>query len=304
MKKSKTNHFGIQRKIVASMTTESWKNIPHVTFSYEPDVTLLIQKLSEINGNLPQEEKISINTMMLRVITEGLKAAPEMNAHIKYSTRLVRGKTRTRPDVNISMPMIMPSGEMMTVNLRNFEKRNMRQMNEYICDLRRRIEKTDLNEAMMEVSVDNTFSNLRNGKVIQCLYRIIGSKTGKHRIRTLRGEAKKKYSEIPSSQRLTKKDLEPGTVTVSNIGSLYPLQRGKMCLLEIIPPQVTALALGAVQEKPLVVEDSLNKNIMIRKVLPICIAFDHRALDFSDIIPFLKKLDEIFENPEVLEKWI
>ena len=35
----KTEHFGIQRKIVANMTTESWQNIPHVTYTYEPDVT-------------------------------------------------------------------------------------------------------------------------------------------------------------------------------------------------------------------------------------------------------------------------
>ena len=31
----KTEHFGIQRKIVANMTTESWQNIPHVTYTYE-----------------------------------------------------------------------------------------------------------------------------------------------------------------------------------------------------------------------------------------------------------------------------
>ena len=31
--------FGIQRKIVANMTSESWKTIPHVCYTYEPDVT-------------------------------------------------------------------------------------------------------------------------------------------------------------------------------------------------------------------------------------------------------------------------
>ena len=39
MKKTSTTHFGIQRKIVANMTAESWETIPHVTYNYEPDVT-------------------------------------------------------------------------------------------------------------------------------------------------------------------------------------------------------------------------------------------------------------------------
>ena len=38
-------------------------------------------------------------------------------------------------------------------------------------------------------------------------------------------------------------------------------------------------------------------------MLPICIAFDHRALDFGDIVPFLKRLDDIFENPKVIHTW-
>ena len=42
-------------------------------------------------------------------------------------------------------------------------------------------------------------------------------------------------------------------------------------LLEIIPPQVTAFGVGAVQDKPMVITDSFgNKSIEARKVLPIC----------------------------------
>ena len=38
--------------------------------------------------------------------------------------------------------------------------------------------------------------------------------------------------------------------------------------------------------------------------MPICIAFDHRALDFGDIVPFLERLDDIFENPEQIHSWV
>ncbi len=56
--------------------------------------------------------------------------------------------------------------------------------------------------------------------------------------------------------------------------------------------------------RPMVITDSFgNKSIEACKVLPICIAFDHRALDFGDIVPFLKRLDDIFENPKVIHTW-
>ena len=46
----KTEHFGIQRKIVANMTTESWQNIPHVTYTYEPDVTEFMEQYKLLNN--------------------------------------------------------------------------------------------------------------------------------------------------------------------------------------------------------------------------------------------------------------
>ena len=39
--------FGIQRKIVANMTTESWQNIPHVSYQYEPDVTKFVEEFKK-----------------------------------------------------------------------------------------------------------------------------------------------------------------------------------------------------------------------------------------------------------------
>lgn len=304
MKKTNTIHFGIQRKIVANMTSESWESIPHVTYMYEPDVTEFMKEYRKLNLDRSGKDKITVNTLMLKVISEGLKAAPVMNSHIRFNRKLVRGEINTFEDINISMPMILPNGEMMTVNLHNFESKNLDEMTEYIHDVARRAENSDLNEAMFEVSLDNTLTALKAGKIKQTLYRLIGSKTGKHKVKTLHGEAKRAYESIPATERLTKHDIEQGTVTVSNIGSTYRGQRGATALLEIIPPQVCAFAVGAVQDKPVVITDALgNKKIEARQVLPLCIAFDHRALDFGDVVPFLQKLDYIFENPKIMHTW-
>ena len=304
MKKTNTIHFNIQRKIVANMTTESWANVPHVTYNYEPDVTEFMIEYKRLNENCDSNSKVTLNTLMLKIITEGLKADPIMNSHIEFNSKLVRGEIHTFEDINISMPMVLPNGEMMTINLHNFENKNLDEMTSYIKDVNRRIENTDLNEVMFDVSLDNTLTGLKQGKVKQTFYRLIGSKTGKHKVKTLSGKAKSAYYKIPEEDRITKRDIEQGTITVSNIGSVYREQRGATCLLEIVPPQICAFAVGAVQDRPVVVEnENGEKEIAIRQIMPLCIAFDHRALDFGEIVPFIKRLDEIFEEPEIIHTW-
>ena len=305
MTTTNTEYFGIQRKIVANMTTESWQNIPHVTYMYEPDVTKFFKEYKKLNQNRSGDEKITFNTLMLKVITEGLKAAPVMNSHIEFDRKLVRGRIDTFSDINISMPTILPNGQMLTINLRDFGNKNLDEMTAYINDVRRRAEKTNLTEAMYSVSFDNTMKHLKKGRIFQTIGRLYGANFGKCKISHFRGKAKREYESIPETERLTIKDLEQGTVTVSNIGSTYLAQRGATALLEIVPPQVCALSVGAVLEKPLVVKKSDGrKEIEARNVLPICIAFDHRALDFGEIVPFMKRLDEIFENPSVIRSWV
>lgn len=300
----KEEHFGIQRKMVSAMTTESWQTIPHVTYIYEPDVSRFFNEYKKLNFGRNQDEKITFNTLMIKAITEGLKAAPIMNSHIQYNHSFIKGTIKTYEDINISMPTILPTGEMMTTTCRDFDKKNLDEMTEYIKDLRRRTEQSDLNEAMYTVSFNRTVNTIKKGKIIEALLRIIGAKTGKYKVRTLKGKAKKAYHSIPETERLGDNDIQQGTITISNIGSLDHNQKGTVALLEIIPPQVCAIAIGAVQKKPVVETDKYGHDtIKVGKVLPLCIAFDHRALDFGDIVPFTKKLDEIFENPEIIHTW-
>ena len=304
MKVTKTQHFGIQRKMVASITSESWKNVPHAAFVYAPRVDKLFENYQKLNENRGPEEKITFNTVMLRVVVEGIKAAPEMNAPIKFNDKCLVGRVDTFENINISMTTILPNGEMMTTNLRDFQDKTITQMSDYIKDLRERAAKSNLTEAMYRVSFNKTLETIKDGKVLQAGLRIFRAKTGKNRIRHLKGKAKRDYYRIPETERLGDKDLEQGTITVSNVGSLYLKQRGTVSLLEIIPPQVSVIGLGAVQERPVVDIVDGNKQIVIGKILPMCIAFDHRALDMGDVIPFIKKLDEIFENPEIIDNWI
>ena len=302
----KEEYFGIARKIVSNMTSQSWEEIPHATMTYEADVTELFKESKKLNADCTDKtKKITINTIMLKIICEGLKAAPKMNTHLVFNRKLVRGTLKYFDHIDISMPMILPSGEMMTVNMHNMGNKSLSEMTEAINNTATRAKNSDMNEVMYEVSLDNTLNGLKEGKILQTIRRLYGSKMpGKHQVKILSGAAKKKYYSIPVEKRLTKHDIEQGTTTISNLGSIYREQKGVCALLEIIPPQTTAFAINAAQKRPTVVTDENgNDTIETRLIMPLTIAIDHRALDYGDVVPFMRKLDEIFENPSVIQNW-
>ena len=302
---TKEVHFGIARKIVSNMTSESWETIPHATLTYEADVTDLLKEVKKLNEcNTDPAKKVTLNTVMLKIICEGLKAAPTMNTHIEFNRKLVRGCLKYYDHIDISMPMLLPTGEMMTVNMHDMGNKSLSQMTEAINDTIRRAKNSDMNEVMFEVSLDNTLQGLKKGKVLQAIRRLYGSKTGKHKVKTLTGKAKKDYYSIPTTERLTKHDIEQGTTTISNLGSIYREHKGACALLEIIPPQTTAFAIDSIQKRPTVITNSEGKDeIAIRMILPITIAIDHRALDYGDVVPFMRKLDEIFADVTIIDDW-
>lgn len=298
--------FGIARKIVSNMTSESWENIPHATMTYDADVTELFKECKKLNADCTDKsKKITINTVMIKILCEGLKAAPKMNTHLVFNRKLVRGTLKYFDHIDVSMPMILPSGEMMTVNMHDMGNKTLSEMTAAINDTARRAKNSNMEEVMFEVSLDNTLTGLKQGKILQTVRRLYGSKMpGKHMVKTLSGSEKKKYYSIPVSDRLTKHDIEQGTTTISNLGSIYREQKGACALLEIIPPQTTAFAVNSAQKRATVVTDENGKDsIDVRLIMPITIAIDHRALDYGDVVPFMRKLDEIFENPSVFQSW-
>jgi pyruvate dehydrogenase E2 component (dihydrolipoamide acetyltransferase) len=298
----KTEHFGIQRKIVANMTSDSWESIPHVSGIYEPDVTNFWDFFQTVKKT-PAWDGITLNTVMLAILTQGLLACPAMNSHIAFNRRFVNGTIETYKDVNISMPMLLPTGEMMTINIHNCERKSLRQLNDYILDVRRRMENTNLTEAMFSVAMDNTMRLVKEGAFLTIAGRLLGAAIGRGKIKRLPLRERIAYNKIPETERLTKEDIEQGTVLVSNFGSVYKNSYVMPTLLEIIPPQVLVIGLGTFGDRPgVVTNENGAQSVAVRKYLPINISFDHRALDFGELVPFFKRLDDIFENPQQLLK--
>ena len=305
MKLREEQTFGIARKIKANMTGESWEHITHSVVSYEADVTELMPLIKKMNEGATKENKITVNSVMLKIITEGIKVMPLINSHLEFNRKLVRGTLKVFDTINISIPMVLPTGEMMTVNLRDMEKKSISEMDKAVKETVKKAQNSDINEALYGVSFNDTITGLKKGKVLQAARRLYGSKMpGKHKVKTLGGEEKKRYYAIPESERLSQKDLEQGTITVSNLGSVYREGTQRCYMLQIVPPQTCVIALLSIRKEPVVVTDENGEDkIAIRQILPMTLAFDHRAYDYPDIIPFFRRLDEIFADPSVIKEW-
>ena len=295
--------FVIQRKIVANMTSESWKTIPHVCYTYEPDITKFIAAFKEYGENHKNDEfKLTFNGVILKCVAEALKEAPEMNSHLHFEKKLVRGKLTTFDNIDISVPWPLPDGSMMTINMKDMGNKSLAEVAKYSADINRKLANTNLTEALYSVSIHDTIKALKKGHFIKAALRIFGAKSQKkHRVVTLKGAEKKAYYSIPETDRITRDDLAQGTFLVTNVGNLARGLRGQSSVLMIIPPMVCAMAVCSAQRRPVVVTDENGEEkVEIRTILPLTICFDHRALDFSEITPFMRKLEEIFENPSII----
>lgn len=87
-------------------------------------------------------------------------------------------------------------------------------------------------------------------------------------------------------------DLRGGTFTITNVGAL-----GGMFSTPIINyPEVAILGLGTARETPVV----RNGEIVIRKIMPVNLAFDHRIADGAQAARFCGELIQSLENPITL----
>jgi pyruvate dehydrogenase E2 component (dihydrolipoamide acetyltransferase) len=89
--------------------------------------------------------------------------------------------------------------------------------------------------------------------------------------------------------KLTQEDLEGGTFTISNLG-MYGVE---IFTAVLNPPQAAILAVGAIEEKP-VVE---NGDFVARPLMAMTLTCDHRAVDGAKAADFLRELKTLLEEP-------
>ena len=99
-------------------------------------------------------------------------------------------------------------------------------------------------------------------------------------------------AELASSRKIDMADLKGGTFTITNYGAF-----GTTYGTPIINyPEVAILGTGRIVDTPMVIEGRIEP----RKMLPLSLTFDHRALDGAEAARFMNELKKWLENPEAL----
>jgi 2-oxoglutarate dehydrogenase E2 component (dihydrolipoamide succinyltransferase) len=97
------------------------------------------------------------------------------------------------------------------------------------------------------------------------------------------------FGRRAKENKLKVEELQGGTFTISN-GGVY----GSLLSTPIVnPPQSGVLGMHAIQERPVAREG----NVVIRPMMYVALAYDHRIVDGREAVIFLKRIKEVIENP-------
>ncbi len=104
------------RKRIVAVTIESKQWIPHFYVTNEIDVEPLLALRKQINEGLPEENKISVNDMVVKATALTLRQFPNLNTHY-YGDRLVHFKR-----INIGIAVALPKGGLINVVAQDADK--------------------------------------------------------------------------------------------------------------------------------------------------------------------------------------
>ena len=97
------------------------------------------------------------------------------------------------------------------------------------------------------------------------------------------------YGQKAKKGKLTMDDLVGGTFTISNGGTF-----GSMMSTPIVnPPQSAILGMHRIEDRPV----AENGEVVIRPMMYLALTYDHRIIDGSESVLFLRTIKECLEDP-------
>ena len=105
-------------------------------------------------------------------------------------------------------------------------------------------------------------------------------------------QASRDYAKRARARKLTPEEYTGSTFSVSNLG-MFEIDQFTAI---INPPEAAILAIGSIEEKPVVVDGA----VQVRKRLRVTMSCDHRVIDGAIGAKFLQTLRRLIENPLML----
>lgn len=295
----KVEYFNLKSRVSSYILTKAQQNSPTCGYNYEADITKLWGVFQELKNNCGYE--LSFNTLMMKVLVEGLKEAPRLNAHLDFNTTSSCGTLIMKEHIDVAMPVLLESGETFPIKVRETENKSLKELAEQISELLEKLPKTNVNRVLFDVIAQRVVGLMLKGDVKSTISQVFTGYVGKHKVAKVKGI----FKHAPrDGSCLLMKDLNEGTVCMTNWGILYDGLNGNVTYTPLLYPQVFLFAMGVVRDTDYAFRNEKGEvDIGTKKVLPITLMFDHRIGAFNDVMPFIKKLDEIFQNPEVIKEW-
>jgi len=96
--------------------------------------------------------------------------------------------------------------------------------------------------------------------------------------------------------KLAPEDVSDSTFSISNVGML----KNELFMPIMFPNQAAILGVSAIIKKPVVIEEDGEDKIVIRPMMNITTAADHRIVDGVPLATFNCDIKDFLENPEKL----
>lgn len=291
--------FGLRGRVSGYILTKAQRNIPTCGYNYEADLTRFWEEFQNFKKECGYH--ISFNTIMMKVLVEGLKEAPKLNAHLKFNTTSSCGTIILKKHIDVAMPVVLDNGETFPLKVEAAEEKTLQELSAQIDNLVERLKKTDIDKVMFEVIAQRTVGLMLSGAVVPTIAQTVTGYVGKHKV----AKVKDHFHRNPrDGSILLMEELSEGTVCLTNWGPLYEGLNGNVTYTPLLFPQTFLMAMGSIRDTEYAFKNEQGVvDIGIKKLLPITLMFDHRIGGFNDVMPFIKKLDEIFQNPEIMREW-
>jgi pyruvate dehydrogenase E2 component (dihydrolipoamide acetyltransferase) len=104
------------RARIAARMVESRQQIPHFYVTSEMDVGALLELRKQINANLDDDHKVSVNDLVVKAAALALRQYPNLNTHF-YGDKLVRHKR-----IHIGIAVALPQGGLINVVVRDADQ--------------------------------------------------------------------------------------------------------------------------------------------------------------------------------------
>lgn len=292
-------YFGEVKKKCNGYVLSNATTQPAAAYAYEADVTKLWNAYKELKAECGYP--ISFNTILVKAMVEGLKAAPRLNAHIDFKPFSISGRMIIKKHINIAMPVVLDNGDTYPVNILEAETKTLKELQEQITDVVTRMKTTDIQRTYTDMVLNRGIAFALTGKIVKAIAMGVKGAFGKSKM----GKISALFNQPPKEENALKPEhVREGTVCFSNWGALAKGLNGMGTQAPLLYPQVFMMGTGTVQDKEFVFRNSKGEiDLGVKKVMPITLTFDHRIGALNDVVPYIKTLDEIFENPEIIKTW-